>query len=205
MDRRTSVPSGPRTTVDDLVERRARDLRVVDGDDDVVATEAGLLRRAVGKDVDDERALVVGVDLDADADERAGQVLSRVLALGGGEEAGVAGIPGRLGERLDGRVRERLRVQVSRADVLGVQQVPGLSDEIEVGSVGRLLDDLAPGQRTDALEARARSEDGDDEDTAPMTTAARRSRRRTALRDGAGFGRGPSGRGRITGPAIRWA
>ena len=133
-----------------------------------------------------------------------GQVLACVLAFGGGEEAGVAGIPGRLGERLDGRVGERFRVQVSRADVLGVQQVPSLSDEIEVGSVGRLLDNLAPGQRTDALEARARREDGDDEDTAPMTTAALRSRRRTALRDGVGFGCGPSGGVGSTGPTVRW-
>ena len=84
--------------VDDLVELRARGLRVVDGDDDVAATEAGLLRRAVGEDVDDARALLVGVDLDADADERAGQVLPRVLALGRGQEAGVAGVTGRLGE-----------------------------------------------------------------------------------------------------------
>ena len=116
----------------------------------------------------------------------------------------MAGIPGRLGEGIDGRVGERLRVQVPRTDVLGVQQVPCLPDEIEVGSAGRLLDDLAARQRTDALEAGARGEDGDDQDTRPddhgrpaQPAPDRAARwRGTRLRT--------EWRSRIGGPAVRW-
>ena len=86
------------------------------------------------------------------------------LAFGGGQEARVAGVTGRLGQALDGGVGERLGVQVARPDILGMEEVPGLADEPELGRRGGLGGDLAAGQGADPLEAGSRREDRDDEE-----------------------------------------
>src|SRR6185436_15292036 len=72
---------------DDLVDRLARRRRAVHLDDEVAALEAGLLGRGAGDDRADDRALgLIGVELDADAHERARQRLVDRLCLVRGQE-----------------------------------------------------------------------------------------------------------------------
>ena len=138
---------------DDVVDRVAGGGLAVDRHDLVADDHPGLLGRAALEDADDERQAVGrGIDPDADADVLARQVVRVLGALFGREERGVAGVADGLGHAVDGAVDEVAVVELRGADVLAVQDVPGLLDEAEgrrrrvVGSRGRRSEAAQGGQ-----------------------------------------------------------
>ena len=130
LDRRAGFAADP---ADDIADRVSGGRLAIDGDDLVAGHQPGLLGWAIGEDRHDERQAVGRcADPDADPDEGARQVLGTGGPLLGGHERRVSGVADRLGHAIDRAVDEGLVVELIGADVLAMQDVPGLAYQPEV-------------------------------------------------------------------------
>ena len=127
----------------------------VDRHDDVAGAQVGGFGRAVAEHADDQRtAILGGVDPDADPDIRTGQLLGSLLALLRGQERGVPGVADGVGQALDRPVGEGRVVELVGADIVLVEDVPGVADQGErapdAASVGLGVDPSPPPTAGDA-------------------------------------------------------
>ena len=104
----------------------------IDRHDEVAGLEFGQLGRTRVEDAYDQRPPVRGgIDPDADPDIRAGQLLGSIRAFLRREERRMPGVADRVRQALDRPVCQGLVVELVGADVVFVEDFPGLSDQAE--------------------------------------------------------------------------
>ncbi len=203
----TGSPSGPRTRdTTSSIASPSVDLPSTCGDH-VAALEA---RRLGGRARDhrpDDRALgLVGVELDADADERARQRLVDGLRLVGGHERRVPLVADGRGQAADRAVGEVAVVEVLGVDVVVLDRLPRLARSARGRSApaapdaGRRPVRGGPRARPGIADGDAAREHDDGEhgrqDPDRSSASTRALRAAVLLADGAGGGRGTTGRRR---------